>query len=119
MSAGPLARRTIHRRKIFVHLIQILLPLYDRQQRRVSRCVFDQTAADLAAESGGVTAYTRSPAKGLWRKSQGKFMRDDIVVYEVMCRGLDKAAWRSRRKTLERSFGQDEIVIRALASAKL
>jgi hypothetical protein len=102
-----------------VHLIQILLPLYDRQQRRVSRCVFDQTAADLAAESGGVTAYTRSPAKELWRKGQGKFMRDDIVVYEVMSRGLDKAAWRSRRKTLERSFGQDEIVIRALASAKL
>lgn len=102
-----------------MHLIQILLPLYDKQQRRIRRSVFDQTAAAFAAEFGGVTAYTRSPAKGLWRKGQSKFMRDDIVVYEVMCRVLDKAAWRWRRKTLERSFGQDEIVIRALASAKL
>ena len=44
---------------------------------------------------------------------------DDIVVYEVMVDGLDRAWWSTYRANLEQRFGQDEIAVRALAAEKL
>ncbi len=48
-----------------MHLVQILLPLYDKRGRRIARSRFRKTAAELAREFGGVTAYSRAPAEGL------------------------------------------------------
>ena len=72
-----------------MHLIQILLPLYKKGGGRVSRALLRSTAKQLAQEFGGVTAYTRAPAQGLWRRNGAKLDRDDIVVYEVMAPTVD------------------------------
>lgn len=47
-----------------MHLIQLLLPLYDNQGNRFDHAVFDEVQAELTERFGGVTAYLRSPARG-------------------------------------------------------
>ncbi|MER2269130.1 hypothetical protein [Methylobacterium oxalidis] len=59
-----------------------------------------------------MTAFTRGPAEGLWEEN-GKTARDDIVVFEVMTLDFDEAWWSSYRRTLEKRFEQDSIIIRA------
>jgi hypothetical protein len=83
----------------------------------LARSTFQATADDLARKAGGVTAYMRAPAKGLWRKRGARLERDYIVVYEVMVKSLRRREWRMRRKDLERTFRQDEMVIRVLPLA--
>ena len=46
------------------------------------------------------------------RRSERYGIRDEIVVYEVMCETVDRAWWSNYRATLERRFRQDELVIR-------
>jgi hypothetical protein len=43
------------------------------------------TAKQLAKEFGDVTAYTRAPAQGLWRRRvlEKDFMQDEIMVRAV------------------------------------
>jgi hypothetical protein len=48
----------------------------------------------------------------LWQ-SGGSTKRDDVVVFEVMIKELDRIWWKNYRRDLERKFRQDEIVIRA------
>jgi hypothetical protein len=96
-----------------VILIQILLPLYDNSGKRVPRARFERTAEELARKFGGLTAYTRAPAKGLWRKPGAKTAHDDIVIYEVMSPRLAAKWWRQYRRRLEWEFRQHEIIIRA------
>jgi hypothetical protein len=61
---------------------------------------------------GGLTAYTRAPAEGVW-ESGTTLKRDDIVVVEVMVDSLDRTWWVAYRRDLERLFRQDQIVLRA------
>ena len=68
---------------------------------------------ELTERFGGLTAYTRAPAQGLWAAGDDPPMRDDIIVYEVMVDALDRAWWTAYRRTLEDRFAQDELVIRA------
>ena len=42
--------------------------------------------SELADRFGGVTAYMRAPARGLWKGDTGETTRDDIVIFEVMMR---------------------------------
>jgi hypothetical protein len=85
-----------------MYLVQLLLPRYDGTVTR-----------ELTERFGGVTAYNRAPAKGLWQPEPGKTVHDDIVVYEVMVEVLDQAWWADYRKALERRLNQQEIVVRA------
>ena len=96
-----------------VHLVQILLPLYDNAGTSFSRDQYAAVSAELTRAFGGLTAYTRSPAEGLWRERGEGTQRDDIVVYEVMAESLDESWWRRYREDLERRFAQDRIVVRA------
>lgn len=100
-------------------LVQILLPLSDNQGRRFGREAFDAVRAELADRFGGVTAFSRAPATGLWEESAGELVRDDIVVYEVMIDEVDRDWWSAFRARLERRLRQDEIVIRALGMERL
>jgi hypothetical protein len=102
-----------------MHLIQILLPLYERSGKKVPRALFRSTAKQLADEFGGVTAYTRSPAQGLWRRDAAKLNRDDVVVYEVMAPEFEPAFWKARRRKFEKDFVQDEIVVRTLRAKRV
>ncbi|HEX2725969.1 MAG TPA: hypothetical protein VHN20_09140 [Beijerinckiaceae bacterium] len=95
-----------------MHLIQLLLPLYDNDGAALPRALFDKVREELSGRFGGLTAFTRAPAEGHWR-AEGETRRDDIVIFEVMTERLDRDWWRGYRRELERSFRQEEIVIRA------
>jgi hypothetical protein len=95
-----------------MHLIQILLPLYDNAGNVFGEELYGKVRRELTERFGGLTAFTSAPAQGLW-KDEGKTKRDDIVVFEVMAEELDAEWWRGYRKTLEKTFRQDTIVVRA------
>ena len=99
-----------------MHLVQLLLPLYDNAGAPFPRTRYEQVTAELTREFGGLTAYSRSPAEGLWREEGERTQRDDIVVYEVMVESLDEGWWRRYREELERRFAQDRLVVRAQES---
>jgi hypothetical protein len=95
-----------------MQLIQILLPLYDNEGRAFDDALYVEVRRELAERFGGLTAFTRAPAEGLW-ENEGKTHQDDIVVLEVMTEMIDAPWWRHYRKSLETRFRQDTIVIRA------
>ena len=95
-----------------MHLVQILLPLYDNAGAPLPRGLFTKVREELAGAFGGLTAFTRAPAEGLWQ-DEGETTRDDIVIFEVMTDALDEGWWRAYRAKLERRFRQDVVVIRA------
>ena len=97
-----------------MHLVQILLPLYDNEGLRFPQELYRRVRAELADRFGGFTAFTRAPAEGLWTEG-GETSRDEIVIFEVMTDALDRDWWRSYRRDLEARFRQDVIVIRAQA----
>ncbi|WKB51199.1 hypothetical protein [Eleftheria terrae] len=98
-----------------MHLVQLLLPLCDEQGHRFETALFAQVRQELVERFGGLTAYTRAPARGVWAPDDGQPVHDDLVVYEVMAETLDRAWWKAYRKDLERRFRQDSLVVRAHA----
>ena len=96
-----------------MYAIEILLPLFDNAGRRFGQALYGEVRRELVERFGGLTAFSRSPAEGLWEEGDGETSRDDIVIIEVMVETLDRAWWRGYRAELERRFRQDEIVIRA------
>jgi hypothetical protein len=93
------------------HLVQILLPVFDSDGREMTAADFGRVRNELVERFGGATAYTRAPAEGVWDSGE-RTVRDDIVVVEVMTDKLDKTWWSDYRRTLERRFRQQVIVIR-------
>jgi hypothetical protein len=102
-----------------VYLVQVLLPLYDNEGQRLPQEAFGKVRDELTARFGGLTAYTRSPAEGLWKADAEKLTRDDIVLFEIMAPVLDRAWWRTYRRELERRFRQEVVIIRAQAMEQL
>jgi hypothetical protein len=96
-----------------VYLVQILLPVRNGSGLPYPRQLYDALAHDLTERFGGVTAYTRAPASGLWEAESGRKIRDDMVIYEVMAPQLDEPWWAAVRARLERQFQQEELVVRA------
>ena len=95
-----------------MHLVQILLPLFDENGNRLPEAEYGRVRGELTDRFGGLTAFTSAPAEGLW-KTEGKTARDDIVVIEVMAQELEKPWWARYRRSLEDRFRQDAIVVRA------
>ena len=93
-------------------LVEILLPLMDNERRPFRQEMFEQVRDELAGRFGGVTAFRRSPAEGVWQEG-GEVKQDEVVIYEVMADTLDRRWWGGYRQELERRFRQEEIVIRA------
>lgn len=96
-----------------MQLVQILLPLRGPQGNAFPHAEYSRVAEELTGQFGGMTAYTRAPASGLWQERDGETTRDDIVVYEVMVDKLDAVWWSGYRRTLEARFAQQELVVRA------
>jgi hypothetical protein len=96
-----------------VHLVQILLPLYDNEKRAFARDEFDRVRRELTERFGGVTAFLRSPAEGRWKDDEGGVARDDVVIYEVMIDTLEREWWSRYRAELARRFRQEELLVRA------
>ncbi len=93
-------------------LIEILLPLYDNEGRPFGRQALGAVRSELIERFGGLTAFTRAPAEGLW-EADGETARDDVIVLQVMTDELDADWWRAYREGLERRFRQDSVVVRA------
>jgi hypothetical protein len=101
-----------------VHLVQLLLPVYDNEGAALPRELYDSVRNELVERFGGLTAYTRAPASGLWAEG-GQVDKDDIVVYEVMVDALDRGWWATYRQALEQRFAQDELMVRAMEIERL
>ncbi len=93
-------------------LVQILLPVRDNRGRKFKIALYSKIHKHLVKHFGGLTAHTRSPARGLWN-SKGSTKRDDMIILEVMIGHFDPVWWKKYRSTLERAFRQEEIVVRA------
>ena len=102
-----------------MHLVQLFLPLRDNTGAPFPRALFDAVRAELAERFGGVTAFVRSPAVGLWEDGEGEVQRDDVVLLEVMADHIDHGWWASYRRTLQGRFRQDEVLVRASVVERL
>jgi hypothetical protein len=102
-----------------MHLVQLLLPLRDNEGVPFPRIAFEQVRAELTERYGGVTAYLRSPASGVWMDVGGEVARDEVVMVEVMVARLERRTWAEYRRVLEERFRQAELVVRALRIDRL
>jgi hypothetical protein len=96
-----------------MHLVQILLPLRDNQDRPFPHAAYASLRDELTERFGGVTTYNRAPAEGLFSDASGEVSRDDVVIFEVMCDALEEAYWAALRARLTMRFEQEELVVRA------
>jgi hypothetical protein len=101
------------------YLVQMLLPIYDNTGAAVAGDLFVRTRQELTEQFGGMTAYMRAPARGLWKDENGAVARDEIVIFEVMVEELDRDWWDAYRQRLEGRFRQQEIVVRSSKIRKL
>lgn len=95
-----------------MHAVEIFLPLRDNNGRAFGRELYACVRRELMDRFGGLTAFSRSPAQGLWEDG-GAVSKDEIVILEVMTAELDRSWWSGYRQELERRFEQEAIVIRA------
>ena len=101
-----------------MHLVQLLIPLRRNDGSPQPAERFAALRAELVERFGGVTAFSRAPAEGLWDEG-GLVDRDQLILVEVMAAELDRAWWADYRRTLEARFEQEELMIRALAVERL
>jgi hypothetical protein len=94
-----------------MQIVEVFLPLETGCGHRIGAEVIKGIINGLADCFGGATAFTRSPADGLW-KHGSSLEKDRIVIIEVMVREVDDAWWSGYRRRLEEEFEQDEVMIR-------
>ena len=97
-------------------LIQLLLPtaLPGEAAERDAAAALAHTREELARTFDGLTAYVRSPAKGIWTAPDGHVEQDDVVMVEIVTDRFDRAWWRTYARKLAERFRQDSIHVRAL-----
>jgi hypothetical protein len=97
-----------------MHLVQMLLPLYDNAGKKLATALFDQVFDELTQKFGGATAHERALAEGAWKPPGQAAHHDDVVLFEVMVDELDRRWWASYRQTLEQRFRQERLLVRAI-----
>jgi hypothetical protein len=102
-----------------VFLVEFFLPVFDNDGAHFPRDEFHRVRRELTERFGGVTAFMRSPAQGLWEDDAGQVRRDDLVSFEVMAESLDRKWWGEYREQLARRFRQQEILMRASSFERL
>jgi hypothetical protein len=98
-------------------LIQLLLPTAipnGAASADAAKGLVD-TRRELAERFDGVTAYIRSPAKGVWTAPDGHTEHDDVVMVEVVTERFDRAWWRAYARDLAERFRQETIHVRAMS----
>ena len=101
------------------YLVQVLLPTHRRSGTPIASEEFARVRVELTERFGGVTAYSRSPATGLWKRDDEQIERDQVIMIEVVVEEFDPRWWEEYRKDLERRFGQEEVHARALAMEQI
>jgi len=103
-----------------MHLVQILVPVYDNAGQPFGRELFGSVRSRLIERFGGVTAFVQSPALGLWKDPHSEATRrDEMILIEVMVQRFERAWWTAYRRELEHAFRQDEIVVRVLGFERI
>lgn len=97
-----------------MHLVQLLLPIHDNERRPRDR-ELAAVRQELTEKFGGVTAYQRAPASGVWKRTEGEVDVDEVVMVEVVVETFNREWWTQYRQDLERRFAQDAIHARAMA----
>jgi hypothetical protein len=95
-------------------LIQLLLPTRANDRQPIGPEQFASVRATLTDQFGGVTAYLRAPAKGLWKRPDGEVDDDDVVMIEVQADSFDRDWWHAYQRRLEHDFRQDTVLIRVI-----
>jgi hypothetical protein len=95
-----------------MHLVQLLLPVTDDD---TFASVHADLRDELTSRFGGVTAYSRAPAQGVWQPEGRGPVHDDVILLEVVVEHLQAEWWRALRHRLERALNQESIIIRAIA----
>jgi hypothetical protein len=96
-----------------MYIVQILIPLSDNNGASFAPGLLKSIQDELAARFGGLTAYSRAPAQGIWATDNLPAL-DDIVIVEVMVEELDNDWWHGFRSRTERLLRQEQLVVRAL-----
>src|SRR5690606_33076402 len=94
-------------------LVQLLLPMPKAAGSDVMTALAE-TRHELADRFGGLTAYVRSPARGVWTAPDGHTESDDMVMVEVVTETFDREWWRTYTSALAIRFRQDSIHVRAM-----
>ncbi|HMJ26645.1 MAG TPA: hypothetical protein VK475_12480 [Pyrinomonadaceae bacterium] len=102
-----------------MHLIQLLLPLHDNNKDDFPAAYFEKLRQDLTDRFGGVTAFVRTPAVGLWKEANDDVSRDEVILFEVMSPALDTLWWRDYRTELQEKFRQEEVLVWASTVTRL
>ena len=102
-----------------MHVVEIYLPLKRTDGSDQPKRLFGNLREELVEKFGGLTAFSRAPAEGLWEAAPGDVERDQIVIFEVMTETLDRGWWKELRSRLEADFGQEEILVRASPAERL
>ena len=101
------------------HLVQILLPLRKCDGSDVAPALFAEVRDELTQRFGGVTAYSRSPATGLWKNTEAEVEREPVIMVEVVVEAFDRHWWTQYRDRLAQRFDQEEIHARAIAIERI
>ena len=72
---------------------------------------FRDIEEELTKQFSGVTAFSQSPAEGVWEDG-GDVHKDQIIIYEVMAAEFDQNWWREFTDRLEVKLKQEKIVLR-------
>ena len=102
-----------------MRLVQLFLPLRDPAGQPFPTAAFARVRCELVERFGGVTAFQRSPAVGLWQDDEGEVQRDEVLLFEVFCEEPDRDWWRAYRAKLAERFEQDEILVLSLPVERL
>jgi hypothetical protein len=94
-------------------LVQILWPLYAPAGHPFPHEYLEAVHDTLMQRYGGVTAYTRAPAAGVWKADAHRTVRDDIIVLEVMVETLSTDWWAEFKHQWQARLGQEYLVVRA------
>jgi hypothetical protein len=102
-----------------MYLVQLLLPKSDNKGKKFPAEYLAQVHHELAERFGGVTAFLRSPADGLWKEGGDEVQHDEVVMFEVMTAELDKKWWLDYRTELQKKFCQQELLFWAVNVTQL
>jgi inorganic pyrophosphatase len=94
------------------NLVEIFLPLYDGNGDAFPEKLYTELRTGLTAAFGGLTEYSRNPAKGVWKPGEGKTQKDELLVFEVMCAEINADFWDKLKLRLLKIFKQDSLIIR-------
>ncbi|SFI34043.1 hypothetical protein [Nitrosomonas sp. Nm34] len=70
-------------------LVQFLLPLNDNLGKKFPKKLFKDIKEELTKKFSGITAFSQSPAEGVW-EDEGYVQKDQIIIYEVMAVEFDQ-----------------------------